>query len=187
MLELAYQFIEEENYDDALSIYDKILQNEPNNISALIDKGVTLQNLGKFKKAIILFDKVIELSPKNIDAILNKGTCFHSQKKYMEAIDCYDQVLKLDKKCAFAFAYKGLSLGESGNLEYAIKYFKKALSIDKQFDLAIVSKQTAEELLKSKNKISLPSNEVDITLTSEKNSVGSSISICPLWYFTWTR
>ena len=50
-----------------------------------------------------------------------------------------------------AFAYKGLSLGEIGQLQDAIKHFKKALSIDKHYDLASISKDVAQELLKSIN------------------------------------
>ena len=57
--------------------------------------------------------------------------------------------MKIDKKCAMAFAYKGLSLGEMGQLQNAIKYFKKALSIDHQYDLASISKNIAQDLLKS--------------------------------------
>ncbi len=48
-----------------------------------------------------------------------------------------------------ALAYKGLSLGETGHLQDAIKHFKKALSIDQHYDLASISKEIAQELLKS--------------------------------------
>ncbi len=57
--------------------------------------------------------------------------------------------MNIDKKCAMALAYKGLSLGEMGKLQDAIKHFKKALSIDNQYDLASISKEVAQELLKS--------------------------------------
>lgn len=50
-----------------------------------------------------------------------------------------------------ALAYKGLSLGETGKLQDALKHFKKALSIDKEFDLASISKDIAQDLLKSIN------------------------------------
>jgi tetratricopeptide (TPR) repeat protein len=48
-----------------------------------------------------------------------------------------------------ALAYKGLSLAELGQLKEAIAYFKNALSIDKHYDLAQISKNTAQDLLKS--------------------------------------
>ena len=99
--------------------------------------------------AIRCYDKALSLSPKNLDALLNKGSAFHSAQKYSQAIECYDVALKIDKKCAMALAYKGLSLGELGELQNAIKHFKKALSIDSQFELANISKEIAQDLLKS--------------------------------------
>ncbi len=87
--------------------------------------------------------------------MLNKGSALHSDQKYQNAIACYDAALRIDKKCAMALAYKGLSLGEMGQLQNAIKHFKKALSIDHHYDLASISKDIAQELLKSikENKI----------------------------------
>ena len=57
--------------------------------------------------------------------------------------------LKIDKKHPMALAYKGLSLAELGRLTEAIDYFKNALSIDKHYHLAQISRDTAQELLKS--------------------------------------
>ena len=64
----------------------------------LIDKGVTLQNMGKLKLAIRSYDKALDISPDNIDALLNKGSTLHSDEKYPQAIECYDSALKIDKK-----------------------------------------------------------------------------------------
>ena len=145
----ALERIEDGNYFDALRLYDLALKKEPSNVSILVDKGATLQNMGKLKLAIASYDKALEISPDYLDALLNKGATLHSDQKYLEAIDCYDLALKVDKKSAMALAYKGLSLGELGKLEDAIKHFKKALSIDKYYDLANVSKGIAQELLRS--------------------------------------
>ncbi len=147
----AFDCAEDENFSDALKFYNLALKEDPDNVSILIDKGATLQNMGKLKLAIRTYDKALELSPENIDAILNKGSTLHSSQKYLEAIDCYDMALRIDKKCAIALAYKGLSLGEMGQLKESIKHFKKALSIDKHYDLASISKDIAQELLKSIN------------------------------------
>lgn len=81
--------------------------------------------------------------------MVNKGSVLHTLEKYSDAIECYDQALKFDEKCTMAIAYKGLSLGELGKVQDAIKYFKKALSIDKDYDLAAISKKTAQNILKS--------------------------------------
>ena len=133
----------------AMASNDLTLKKEPDNISALVDKGATLQNMGKFKLAVRSYDKALAVSPNNLDALLNKGSALHSDQKYQTAIECYDAALRIDKKCAMALAYKGLSLGETGQLQDAIKHFKKALSIDNHYDLANISKKMAQELLKS--------------------------------------
>ena len=158
LLTEAFECVEDGNYADALKLYDLVLRHDHTNIRALVDKGVTLQNMGRIKSALVSYDKALSISPDNIDAWINKGSALHSDQKYLDAIDCYDTVLSIDKKCTMALAYKGLSLGEMNNLQEAIKYFKKALSIDKYHDLANISKQTAQDLLKSikKNKSKIP-------------------------------
>ena len=118
--------LDNEDFSESIKFYDLILKIDSNNIFALIDKGTTLQILGRIKLAIRCFDKALEISPHNIDALINKGSAFHLEKNYLEAISCYDSALKIDKKCSMALAYKGLSLGEMGKLSEAIMYFKKA-------------------------------------------------------------
>lgn len=147
----ANSCVDDENYLEAIEFYNLILKIDPKNISALIDRGVTLQIIGRIKLSIRSFDKALELSPKNLDALINKGSALHLDEKYLDAIDCYNQALKIDKKCSMALAYKGLSLGELGDLHESIICFKKALSIDKHCTLAQISKDTAQELLKSNN------------------------------------
>ena len=147
----AFECVESEDFFNALKLYDLALKEDPDNVNVLIDKGATLQNMGKLKLAIRSYDKALEISPENIDVLLNKGSTLHSDEKYIQAIECYDSILKIDKKCAMALAYKGLSLGEMGDLKEAIKHFKKALFIDKHYDLANISKNIAQELLKSIN------------------------------------
>jgi tetratricopeptide (TPR) repeat protein len=147
----ANNCIEDENFSDALTFYDLILNIDSKNLSALIDKGTTLQVLGQIKSAISYFDKALSISPCNLDALINKGSAFHLEENYLEAISCYESALKIDKKCSMALAYKGLSLGELGKLSEAISYFKKALSIDKYCTLAQISKETAQNLLNSSN------------------------------------
>ncbi|MEK0346668.1 MAG: tetratricopeptide repeat protein, partial [Nitrosopumilus sp.] len=93
MLAEAFEFAEDGNYFDALRLYDLTHKKEPDNISALVDKGATLQNMGKFKLAVRSYDKALAVSPNNLDALLNKGSALHSDQKYQTAIECYDAAL----------------------------------------------------------------------------------------------
>ena len=143
--------LDNEDFSESIQFYDLILNIDSKNISALIDKGTTLQILDQIKSAIQCFDKALDISPNNIDALINKGSALHLDEKYLDAIACYETALKIDKKCSMALAYKGLSLGELGNLTEAINYFKKALSVDRYCTIAQISKETAQNLLNSSN------------------------------------
>ena len=77
ILTQAFECVEDENFFEALKLYDSALKEDPDNIRILIDKGATLQNMGKLKLAIRSYDKALKISPDNIDALLNKGSTLH--------------------------------------------------------------------------------------------------------------
>jgi tetratricopeptide (TPR) repeat protein len=58
-LKKAYEFCHDSKYDKALQEFDLVLKEDPKNIIVLIDKGVTLQNLGNIQKSISLYNKKI--------------------------------------------------------------------------------------------------------------------------------
>ena len=64
------------NYNDfrkALSLFNKALALEPENLVAQFHRGSTLYKLERTKEALQSLEKVIQGDPKNIDALLNKG------------------------------------------------------------------------------------------------------------------
>ncbi len=67
MLAEAFEYVEDENYSEALVLYNLVLKKEPDNVNALVDKGATLQNMGRFKLAIRSYDKALAISPDNLD------------------------------------------------------------------------------------------------------------------------
>ena len=89
MLVQAFENVEDGNYSDALKLYDLALKEEPENTGILVDKGATLQNMGKIKMAIRTYDKATCQFPLIIiDALLNKGAALHYtlKKSMMNAI-----------------------------------------------------------------------------------------------------
>ena len=96
-----------------------------------------------------MYDRALSYQPKNMNALINKGSVLHALEKYSKAISCYNIALNIDKNDPVALAYKGLCVGETGNIRLAIKYFKKALSIDNEYELAEISINTANGIMKS--------------------------------------
>jgi tetratricopeptide (TPR) repeat protein len=57
------------NYTAAITFYDKVLAIDPNNITALVNKGTALGTLGQNDDAITWLDKALAIDPNDISAL----------------------------------------------------------------------------------------------------------------------
>lgn len=81
---------------EALVIFDKMLEIEPNNVNALNNKGAAFLMLDEYEIAINYFDRVISIDPLHINSRLNKGNAFILMGRPLEAIQSYDDVLSIE-------------------------------------------------------------------------------------------
>ena len=58
--------------NEAILIFDEILSKDPNNVSALMGKGMALKHLQKYEEARNFLDTVLELEPDNAYAIIER-------------------------------------------------------------------------------------------------------------------
>ena len=56
------------NLEAALQLFQKAINNNENNYIAWYNRGIVLDNLGRFDEAIAFFDKALEIKPDYIDA-----------------------------------------------------------------------------------------------------------------------
>jgi tetratricopeptide (TPR) repeat protein len=121
--------------------------------SAYMNKGVSLDNLGKLNEAIIEYDKAIEIIKSLVEqgktelandlasAYMNKGVSLGNLGKLNEAIIEYDKAIEILKDLveqgrtelandlAKAYINKGVSLDNLGKLNEAIIEYDKAIEI----------------------------------------------------------
>jgi len=76
MFEKAMQSVKEEDYKQAISIFNAILDSDPNNVVVHINKGAALIELGNYDEAIVSFDKVLNVDQKNEKALINRNNAF---------------------------------------------------------------------------------------------------------------
>jgi len=110
LLEQAYELCEDGNYVRALEYYDMALDIEPDNLNAMVDNGVTLQNLGRFNEALQMYEKALSIEAENLDALINKGSVLHILKKYSEAISCMMLYLIMIREIQWFLRTKALLL-----------------------------------------------------------------------------
>ncbi len=73
--------VELENYEEAISSFDKALEIQPSSFKIWDKRGYTLVRLGRDEEAITNFNKALELNPEYGSALYHKAACYALQKK----------------------------------------------------------------------------------------------------------
>jgi tetratricopeptide (TPR) repeat protein len=73
LLVLADCCTHDESFTEALAAYDKIIFLDPNFAQAHNNRGVVLQNCGRYADALDSYDRAIALEPDFSDAHINRG------------------------------------------------------------------------------------------------------------------
>ncbi len=96
-----------------------------------LNKGVALDDLGKYDEAIEAYDEAIRLNPNYAKAWFNKGLSLDDLGKYDEAAKAYDEAIRLDPNNATKpWFNKGLALDELGEYDEAVKAYDEAIRLD---------------------------------------------------------
>jgi len=120
LLEEADDLFEEENYDESIIYYDRVLALDSSDIDALNGKGLALDTIGKHEEAITYYDTVLAIGSSDIDALNGKALALYNLGKHEEAITYYDTVLVIDSTDDDALFGKALALEGLGREEEAI-------------------------------------------------------------------
>jgi len=61
-----------------------------------INKGLSLEAVGKFQEALACYDRALQLNPRFAEAWHSKGAALGSLKRPQEAITCFNRALELN-------------------------------------------------------------------------------------------
>jgi tetratricopeptide (TPR) repeat protein len=127
---------EAEDWGAALAVFDRCLQQNPQDDQVLFMRGYTLGNLGRLDDAINSYDKVLEINPDDDETWNNRGIALNNLGKFDEAIDSYDKALKIKPDKYEAWYNRGIALNNLGKFDEAINSYDKALKINLDFHQA---------------------------------------------------
>lgn len=94
---MAYIYIQQEDYEDAIKVVDDALKSDPNNTNLLRAKADVLYQLGEKETYKDIMKKVVSLDPNNPELLFNLGVSSAELGEVDEAIDYYNQTLAVDK------------------------------------------------------------------------------------------
>ena len=93
---IGIALISENRYEEAIKYYDKILEINPNDEKALLNKGSVLIELDRIEEAIKYYERIIEINPNNVKALASKGIALAHLQEYNDALVMIDRALLLD-------------------------------------------------------------------------------------------
>jgi tetratricopeptide (TPR) repeat protein len=80
-------------YELAILQLDKAVEEKPDYLEALIERGFNRMNLSKYAEAINDFEKALTIDPTNTLALYDIGCCKYNLEDYVGAIKYYNKAL----------------------------------------------------------------------------------------------
>ena len=114
----------------AIQIYEKLIEEEKNNIQLLYLLGTAYIQVNKFELAIEFFKKLIILDNKNVAAYNNLGAAFQELKRFEEAIEVFKKLLSLDPNYSQAKNNLASCLANLKKFDPAIKIYDELIESD---------------------------------------------------------
>ena len=87
LLESANMLFLKKSFLESIQIYEKILQIEPTNLSALNNKGYALSKTNDYQNAINCYDKGLSINPNEKTLLVNKISSMRKMKMLVNALD----------------------------------------------------------------------------------------------------
>ena len=104
----ATKLFQNGNYNQAITIYDQILESSPSNISTLNMKGIAHSNMEQHTKSLKQFYKVLENNPENARALAGMGVGFGNLGEYSESLSYLQKADKVNPNNTVIKNYKDI-------------------------------------------------------------------------------
>ena len=162
----GFQFLEKGKFAEAESFFADVLQQYPNNKTAIICYGRAVGLNGRPEKATNLFSDLLEEYPKDLEVQLNYAESLLWNKNYPEARSYYAQLVKNNPENFAALLGYANTFSNLKEYENALTYVNKALVVSPNNPNAMTSKKYIR-LGFAYTKMQLQDYEASIQLLSE--------------------
>jgi serine/threonine protein kinase/tetratricopeptide (TPR) repeat protein len=107
-------------YEEALAVYERVIQMDPRDARAYSNKGSALRKLKRYKEALEAYERALTIEPKSAFVWISKGKIYYSSKRFDEALVAYNHALAINPNNPVIWVSKG-------NVLYALKRHHEAL------------------------------------------------------------
>ena len=139
--------LSELKFDEAIALYTRAIQNNPNNADYYNSRGISLSKIERFYEAIEEFNRAIQMNPNVANYYYNRGFSFHEEERYEDAINDFERAILRDPHKAQYYTGKGNSLFRLEKYEEAIDEYNMAILIDGAVKIRYNNKKYALKML----------------------------------------
>jgi tetratricopeptide (TPR) repeat protein len=122
-----------------------VVQNNPENLNAVLDLAHLLMDSRLFSEAIDNYKKYLVKNPNEPDVLVDMGVCYFELQQHDEAIANMEKAIKINPIHQIGHLNLGIVNLSKGNIEIANRWFKKAIDLNPGTEIA----QKARHLLES--------------------------------------
>jgi len=133
----AYYFLN--NFDDAVSNYQQILDIDSAFYPASFNLGITYREKGDFDKSLEYLQKALEINPKSEEAHRAIGITYGEKGDFHKSLEYLQKALEINPKSEEAHRAIGITYREKGDFDKSLEYLQKALEINPKSENALVS------------------------------------------------
>ncbi len=116
--------------EGAKLIFNRLLQENPDEVDLLNNLGVIAYQEGEFDQAITYFNRALTLNPDHLDALENLGHCMVAKGAYREAVQYFERALELKPGDLSLLNSLGNCLIQTGDFLRAEDVYHRSYEID---------------------------------------------------------
>jgi tetratricopeptide (TPR) repeat protein len=130
---IAADLSEKRQFADALPVWRKAVELNPDDARVHTNLGTALEETGKPEEALAEYRRSLELNEQSSQAHNNLGSILAQQGKLDEALAQFERAVQLNPENGRAQSNLGGALSEKGRTEEALEHLRKGVALEPKF------------------------------------------------------
>ncbi|MCX7974803.1 MAG: tetratricopeptide repeat protein [Candidatus Aminicenantes bacterium] len=132
-LEKGNQLFDEKRYEEAIKVFEEIIQREPEAFIIYLNIGHCYFQMERYEQAIENYQKVLARQGDNKNALIGIGNAYLNMGKKEEALAWYSKIKFEDIDDPIVLYNMGNSFYEHSMYEESVKYYERAIKLQNDF------------------------------------------------------
>ncbi|QFF99523.1 tetratricopeptide repeat protein [Psychrobacillus glaciei] len=128
--ELGIQAIQEENYEKAVELFTKAIEENPEEAIGYINFGNLLASMNENERAERFFQKAMTLDEHAATAYYSLANLYYDAERYEEAAKLYEKAISNGIEGPDSYFMLGKSFEKTGQTKLSLPYLQRAYELD---------------------------------------------------------